>query len=263
LLALIDALRNATPLRISLPPGYLAAKLKRGVPALTAERIPIPVAVLGPSLIAFCGDLAEGGAGEPAAHLARVLSEGRIDAGSILAASLGRHQQAIRAGAVAHDLSPDLLWLVAELSASPLAHSLQSQYLAVSHDARLTEALDTWSHGYCPSCGSWPALAETIESRRMLRCSFCALAWSPHADGCVYCGTSGEAFVSFTPDESQPELRVDVCGGCHAYLKTVVVADWSPFPLLAISDLESAAIDAEMMARGFTRPPLKDFTHRA
>jgi FdhE protein len=189
-----------------------------------------------------------------------VLAEGRIDAGSILAASLGRHQQAIRAGAVAHDLSADLLWLVAELAASPLAHALQTQYLGESHDPRLAEALDTWAQGYCPACGSWPALAETVDGGRMLRCSFCALAWNPHGAGCVYCGETDERFVSFAPDSSRPELRVDACGACRAYLKTVAVSEWSPFPLLAISDLETAEIDAEMMARGFTRPPLKDFT---
>ena len=261
LLALNDALRRAGQLRLSLPAGYLAAKLHRHIPALSGERIPVPVQTLGPALASFCEDLADGGAGESAAHLKSVLLEGRLDPASVLAASLGRHQQAIRAGAAAHSLSPDLLWLVAELAASPFAYSLQRQYLGSTADARLTDALDTWTHGYCPSCGSWPALAEALDNgHRALRCSFCALAWTPRTEGCVYCGASGAGVVSFAPDDTRPGQRVDACGSCHGYLKTIGVAEWSPFPLLSIGDLETAPIDAEMMARGFTRPPLRDFT---
>ena len=261
LLGLNDSLRLTGHLRLSLPAGYLAAKLHRHIPALTGERIPIPVQTLGSALAAFCEDLAQGGAGEPATHLRSVLLEGRIDPGSILAASLGRHQQAIRAGATAHSLSPDLLWLVAELAVSPFAHSLQQQYLGSTTDARLKDALDTWTHGYCPSCGSWPALGEALaDGRRALRCSFCALAWTPRSEGCLYCGTAGATFVSFVPDDARPGQRVEACGSCRGYLKTIVVDEWSPFPLLAIGDLETATIDAEMMARGFTRPALLDFT---
>jgi hypothetical protein len=260
LLELSGALQLAGLTRVSLPPGYLAAKLKRGVPALSGERLPIPVEVLGPALPAFCDDLGRGGAGEPAFHLRDAFIEGRLDPGSVLSASLGRHQQAIRAGALQHGFSPDLLWLIAELAVSPFAHALQVRFVGAPPDPRLVDARDTWTHGYCLACGSWPALAEVLDARRVLRCSFCALAWEPRVEGCVYCGHSGAEVVRLTPDPSRADQHVEACGACRAYLKMVDLPALSPFPLTAISDLESSAIDADLMARGFGRPALREFT---
>src|SRR5262245_34912380 len=40
--------------RLSLPPRYLAAKLKGGTPALAGEPIPLPVAALKPTLLQLC-----------------------------------------------------------------------------------------------------------------------------------------------------------------------------------------------------------------
>src|SRR5215212_1320041 len=55
--------------RLSLPPKYLAAKLRRGVPALAGEPIPLPVPVLKPVLLQLCDALASGGAGDAATHI--------------------------------------------------------------------------------------------------------------------------------------------------------------------------------------------------
>src|SRR5689334_16679469 len=181
--------------RLSLPARYLAAKLQRGVPALAGEPIPLPVPLLKPALLALCAALARGGAGEAAERIRAHLDETRIDAGSLLAASLKRDQIAIRTVAMHQGLAPDLVWLVAELAVSPFVYVLQrSLFDQESVSPELHGALDKWSHGYCPLCGSWPALAEVADSRRVLRCSFCALAWTPDVYACAYCGEHGEKF---------------------------------------------------------------------
>src|SRR4051812_8756318 len=51
---LAATLEQGRPPRLSLPPKYLAAKLSRGVPALSAEPIPIPTAILKPTLLKLC-----------------------------------------------------------------------------------------------------------------------------------------------------------------------------------------------------------------
>ena len=43
------------------------------------------------------------------------------------------------------------------------------------------------------------------------------------------------------------DRRVEVCGTCSGYLKTVDVAELSPFPLLAIADLETMDLDMAAM----------------
>jgi len=101
--------------RLSLPPKYLAAKLTRGVPALAGEPIPLPIPVLQPALLQLCDALASGGAGDAALHIRQELESGKLEAGSLLTASLHRDQAALRTGAVHRGLSPDLMWLIAEL----------------------------------------------------------------------------------------------------------------------------------------------------
>ena len=259
---LSDTIDHGRLPRLSLPPKYLAAKLARGVPALAAEPIPLPVQMLVRPLLTLCSELSAGGAAEAADHIRSAIESGNIEAGSLLAASLSRDQHAIRQGAVHRGLAPDLVWLVAELAVSPFAHALQRTLFSGAADSVIAGAREAWDRGYCPACGSWPALAEVVGGHRLLRCSFCAAAWELNTYACVYCGESGEAFVTAAPDEERKDRRVEVCSSCAGYLKTVDVAALSPFPLLAIADLETMDLDVAAMERGYSRPPLKEFTTR-
>jgi FdhE protein len=256
---LTDAIEGRPLPRLSLPPRYLAAKLARGTPAFAAEPIPLPVAVLRTSLLALCDALSRGGAGEVADRVKASIRDGQMDAASLLTASLARDHQAIRTGATHRGLAPDLVWLAAELAVSPVAHALQ-QALLTHDEETLRTALHEWKHGYCPACGSWPALAEVAASHRVLRCSFCAFAWELDAYHCIYCGEEGEAFVTAAPDPERKDRRVEVCSSCGSYIKTVDMPELSPFPLLAISDLETMDLDAAAMEHGYQRPQIKDFT---
>src|SRR5437667_346511 len=85
----------------------------------------------------------------------------------VLAARPAREQDAIGQGAAHRGLAPDLVWLVAELAVSPFAHALQRALFAPAADA-VARAADTWERGYCPACGSWPALAEVAGGHRVL-----------------------------------------------------------------------------------------------
>jgi len=246
--------------RLSLPPKYLAAKLARGVPIFCGEPIPLPVPVLTPVLQQYCEALAVGGAGDAAARIGDAIRSGQIEPGSLLAASLARNQTAIRTGASHRGLAPDLVWLVAELAVSPFVHLLQRMLFSHPTDDRLLSALEAWNHGYCPACGSWPAVAEVVSGHRTLRCSFCSCGWELAAYACIYCGESGEKFVTAAPDDERKDRRVEVCSSCGGYLKTVDLPELSPFPLLSISDIETTDLDLAAMEHGYQRPALKDFS---
>jgi FdhE protein len=252
-----DLERRSLP-RLSLPPRYLAAKLSRGVPAWTGEPIPVPTALLKPGLVRLCEALAAGGAGEAADHIRTAIVETRLDPTSLLTASLARDHEAIRVGATHRGLAPDLVWLVAELAVSPFACALHRAWLSPTAESSLAEALTRWTAGYCPACGSWPALGEAAAGQRVLRCSFCAYAWELPGYSCIYCGESGERFVTAAPDEERRDRRLELCGRCSSYLKTVDVPELSPFPLLAIADLETMDLDVSAMERGYSRPALKE-----
>ena len=120
----------------------------------------------------------------------------------------------------------------------------------------LGAALTRWNRGYCPACGSWPALAEVVGGRRVLRCSFCAVAWELATYACIYCEEDADPFVTAAADEERRDRRIELCSRCSGYLKTVDVPALSPFPLLAIADLETMDLDLVAIERGYTRPPL-------
>jgi FdhE protein len=245
--------------KLSLPGKYVAAKLARGTPLLSGEPIPLPINLLRPALVNFCDQLAAGGAGEVASHIGAAIDSGRVDAGSLLAATLARDHQTIRTGATHMGLAPDLMWLVGELTVGPVAHALQRALLATPGSSPLAEALAKWNRGYCPACGSWPALAEVVGGRRLLRCALCAATWEQTTRACAYCEEQGDAFVTAAPDEKRTGHRNELCSSCGAYLKTVDVAELSPFPLVAISDMETMDLDVAAMERHYGRPSLKEF----
>src|SRR3954447_21643577 len=251
---LADAIAHGRLPRLSLPPKYLAAKLARGVPALSGEPIPLPVPLLTPTLFQLCEALAAGGAGEAATHIRESMDGGKLEPASLLTASLHRDQAALRTGAIHRGLSPDLMWLVAELAVSPFAHALQ-QMLFGAAAGDLAAALDAWNNGYCPACGSWPAVGEVAGGHRTLRCSFCSCAWELNSYACIYCAESGEGFITAAPDPERKDRRIEVCATCGGYLKTIDLADLSPFPLLSISDIETTDLDVAAMEHGYAGPP--------
>ena len=251
--------RDGLP-QMSLAPAYISGKLAKGVPVLRGESIPIPLSLLGPPTVEFCDQLARGGAGDVALHIREALESGRVDTGSLLRASIVRDQDAIRAKATQLGLAPDLVWLVAEMGVGPLAHALQHRFMGgggdQDRDRDVVEALAGWDHGYCPACGSWPALAEVCQGQRVLRCSFCGADWRPHTYRCTYCLASAEQFVTAAPGMERPGRRLELCGTCGGYLKCVEVPELTPFPLLPIEDLASSDLDGAAVQGGYMRPSL-------
>jgi FdhE protein len=256
LAATLDARRLP---RLSLPPKYLAAKLARGVPALAGEPIPLPVSTLKPALLGLCDALAAGGAAAAATHIREAVENGSMEVGSLLSASVKRDQSAIRVGATHRGLAPDLVWLVAELAVSPFMHVMQRVLFERTDEDALRDALEGWARGYCPACGSWPAVAEVVAGHRTLRCSFCAAAWELPSYACIYCEEHGAPFVTAAPDDDRKDRRVELCKTCGGYLKTIDLLELSPFPLLAISDIETTDLDIAAMEHGYARPALRDF----
>ena len=230
----------------------LRDKWQRGVPALRNEVIAIPPA-LKDCLPPLCTALADCGAGESAMHIRDAITARDIDADSLLAVSLGRNQQAVRTSALHMGFSPDLVWLIGELGSAPLAH-----HLWTTIDYRRAATNDAWTKGYCPFCGSWPALIEARDGLMTLRCSYCAFGWLLQEHRCIYCGNAGGDFVTAAPDVSAPQRRVELCGRCSGYTKVIEVVDSTPFPLLAIQDLATMHLDHGAMNRGYRRPELFD-----
>lgn len=254
---LIDARRQLDGSKADLPDmtsGGILEKWSRGLPALRHETVPIPGALVA-GLPALCDALAQGGAGESAAHIRDALASGEIDGGSLLRVSLARSRKAIHTSSLHHGFSPDLMWVIGELGSSPLAHYCQTRFM---DPPEVRAAIGEWNRGYCPSCGSWPAFIEALEDAHVLRCSYCAAAWELTSHRCAYCANDDSRFVAAAPDVARPGRRVDLCGACGSYTKVVAAASLTPFPLIAIEDLATMDLDQGAMRRGYYRPDLFD-----
>jgi hypothetical protein len=257
---LTDVIERSPLPRVTLPARYIAAKLASHKPVLAGEPLPLPLAALVPALPDYCDALERNGAGVRAADIKTCLLETRIDPAALLEAAVRRHEPAVRRMAVQRGLASELVWLVAELATSPYIHVLQEAMVGrAATEPVLNGALDAWTHGYCPYCGSWPSMVEQVGSQRFLRCSFCAFAWKLSAEGCIYCQNVGETFSRIAPDPDKPHRTVDLCGGCRLYIKSIAVSDLSVFPLLLIVDMDTMDLDLAAMERKFKRPALKDF----
>lgn len=246
---------------LSLPVGYVTTKMKRGIPLLHGEPVPLPSKLIELSAREFCGHVAGGGAGEGAVAVARALETRALDPTALISACFGRDQRRVRFMAARQGVSADITWLVAELALAPFAHLLQLGAVARA-GAPLAEAVRDWNHGFCFICGSWPALVEAIGGRHALRCSFCAASWELSSYRCLYCGNDSESFITAAPDPAQPGRRLQLCGACGGYMKVLETTTPADFPLLAIDDLASMDLDMVAMERKYLRPALPEIAKR-
>lgn len=256
-IAQADEALAADAVRLPLePPAAIEARLAGGVPALRGCRAPLPVHVLVPLTIDCARLLAGEGGSEAAGRVVEALEGGRINAASLLAASLARDERSIRRTAAHMGFAPDLLWLLGDLGVGVAAHRFQRLLFETGRLARrLRPALEAWSRGYCPACGSWPAFGEMRAGCRALRCSFCEAGWQPLDRRCVYCGGANGAFA-VTPAPPGAAGWLELCAGCRGYLKVVSPGEPLPFPAAAIEDLASVALDHAAVHDGYGRPPL-------
>jgi FdhE protein len=257
--AQLDLLSQLGPVLESSPPPPETTVLHRladGLPVLRAGIGPLPVDLLTPVMT----DLARAitaESGYAAAHrVAGVLAAGEVDAARLLALIYQRDQDAVGQLAREHALVLDILWLVGDLVLGPVVHLQQIAALREREpDSPVREALERWDQGFCPACGSWPALAEFFFGERLLRCAFCACAWRV-PDRCTFCNTRDERFATLVPDRARPGRRLELCRVCGGFMKTLDVESITPFPLVSIEDLGSSDLDQAALHHGFRRLPL-------
>jgi len=98
---------------------------------------------------------------------------------------------------------------------------------------------ERWLCGYCPICGSPPAMAQLVGfdsgRLRLLSCGCCRTRWRYLRIGCPFCESADDHRLSALAIEGEKYLRIDYCQSCRAYLKTyngegsesLFLADWT------------------------------------
>ena len=105
--------------------------------------------------------------------------------------------------------------------------------------------LSPWSFGHCPVCGSAPRLADLSGEggKRRLHCSLCETAWPYPRLRCPFCENDNREDLSYLRAESEEGLRVDLCGRCDNYLKTVDLREIAGPIILPLDDVATWHLD--------------------
>ncbi len=172
-----------------------------------------------------------------------------VDAGALLEAAVCQDDGRIEALAAAAGTDPETLRVTGQMAAVPLLQACGRAFTA--------EVAPTWWEGYCPVCGAWPTLAESIglERKRQLRCGRCGTAWAMPPLRCVFCGEVGHDQLGYlAPDEAEPVRKVEVCRTCNGYLKALTTMRPLPPWAVLLDDLTTVHLDVVALERGYQRP---------
>ena len=224
-----------------------AQKRYLGEPLLSGEELPLDAAALGALLNELCAACAPHiAAPSDARAIADALRKNTLSPAALAAHALNGTADELRAEAAAQNLNGELLGTLLRFALFPALSALAAQLAPLHGTAR-------WEHGFCPTCGGAPLLAEQrgLEQLRFLRCGQCAGAWQADRLFCPFCGTRDHKQLAYLHTEDEEQRRAATCDTCHGYIKVLAtLAPLAPAALL-LEDLATLHLDMIALERGY------------
>ena len=120
-----------------------------------------------------------------------------------------------------------------------------------SLDRALNEAV--WTKGYCPVCGTFPAIAVMNENgeARQLHCFQCGQDWYFSSAFCPRCECSGDNEIPIFCFEDNDESSAFACEECKSYLLTIRQLDDLTEYNLDLSTIGLTHLDLIMQREGY------------
>jgi FdhE protein len=114
---------------------------------------------------------------------------------------------------------------------------------------------DTWLKGYCPMCGSLPALLFLQgEGERKAYCSWCGTDWGLHRLQCPYCDNRYHESLGYFQIEDEPQYRVHYCRLCKSYFQLIDVRERMDLPYLPLEEWTTLHLDLLAQKDGWQLP---------
>jgi FdhE protein len=156
----------------------------------------------------------------------------------VLKAALASNYEAIEVLAKALNVDSPVLVLLLHLSLRPFL-------LAIAQAVLENLDLSLWNHGHCPVCGSAPRMADLSGEggKRRLHCSLCEAAWPYQRLRCPFCENDNRKELSYLRAENEEGFRVDLCGRCNNYLKTMDLREIAGPVILPLDDVATWHLD--------------------
>jgi FdhE protein len=110
----------------------------------------------------------------------------------------------------------------------------------------------TWLRGYCPVCGSLPALLFLQgQGERMAYCSWCGTQWGLHRLQCPQCDNRYHESLGYLYVEAEPFQRVQYCRLCKHYFKLIDTRERLDFPCLPLEEWTTLHLDLLAQKEGW------------
>jgi FdhE protein len=229
-----------------LAPDQAAAKLAGGVALLRGETLAVDVAAFGRRWRHVCAAVERHQDGPAARALADAVQRGVLDARELTQEIVAGQPEAIYARADAQGLDADLTATVLRLTLFPVLCHAQEGLAGVR--------LGGWSHGYCPTCGSWPVLGEFrgLEQTRLLRCGLCAGEWEFPRLRCPFCDETDHRRLGYLHIEGEEgKYRAATCETCRRYVKMASTLGALSPPQVLVTDVATLHLDLAAAERAY------------
>jgi len=237
---------------VVLPGERVRWKLANGVPLLHDEAIEIPpssASLFDRLAVAWLADASMRGEVE---RLRAAFTDHRLHPEQVLSEAVASHDDHLAALAEVAGVTAGLLTTLADLAARPWLTGVAR---------RLRPALDlgSWEHGYCPTCGAWPLLAERVctgdsADGSWLRCGRCLTAWAWLPSRCPYCENGTLVRLDRAALPEQESWSADACDTSDHYLKVAPARLSDRLGETLLSDLATWKLDVAALRRGLSRP---------
>jgi FdhE protein len=203
---------------INISRDILPAKLKEGFPLVNTRDFSIDAAASEAFLRRLCAFAVDSNEvlAEAGKKIVVSLDKGDLDASDLFSKILAEDDAYWEELEKRLDIDKKILAFVAYSSIRP------SLLMCSNRLAAYLQEEEPWPKGYCPICGSPPALSILrMEGERFLLCSFCDHEWRAHRVYCPFCENRNQKTMYYFFSDEEEGCRVDVCDQCKKYIKTI------------------------------------------
>ncbi len=243
-----DSKKSTSTEKILIPENVLKSKIQEEFPLITIAEFKIDTTAAARLFREICliikNDKSE--LSESAEHLIKVFDEDKIDFDPLYNAFLKEDESYFDTTASDLQVDKDILSYFVYNSARP------SLNICANELSDLLDKNKEWHRGYCPICGSPPALSLFEEDgKRFFCCSFCWYKWRTRRIFCHNCENTDHETLHYYSFEDDEGYRIDVCDKCKKYIKTIDTRNLERFIYPPLEYLSTAHLDIKISEMGF------------
>jgi len=210
---------------------------KKGMPVFDNSTIPVDIPHARETYFSLV-EKTEINLGINSNGLRRILADSESKASQLFKATLKDDFQTLSLACEDHGVDPHVARLLLRIALRPSLRKIAR---------KVTEEVDVpkWSHGYCPVCGSVPAIAKLDGGRegRTLICSLCETPWAFPRFLCPFCENDNQEDLNYLYSEDEVGLRMDSCNRCQGRIKTFDTHYPSGVIIPALDDLVTSHLN--------------------